>query len=569
MATLVFYPQITYFRQAITDSKHYVCLSSDGYNKQLPILNFIGTVKLHGTNAAIGYLKGFGYWCQSRNCVITPDKDHAGFTEQIFPFADEFFNVYVLPHCPTIREHYQRGDRIVIFGEWCGGNIQKNVALCGLPTMFVIFKVRIVNQLTKKRTNANINNEEQQETHSRTFWLDPKEWANIKWHEHSIYNIYDFPTYTIEINFNQPKLSQDALTKITEEVERQCPVGAYFNRVGIGEGVVWTEWTNTGGDLTFKVLNNTNQAGAGNVAGGDALHRYGIMATPWRQDWRYVLLIDENTKTGPFTMDLIEPHIALAHDRIDFDVSDLSLERGYTKDLGMRVDITGGSYSIQLETIVENIRNKNFQVLRPVDGENGPNTSGTVAERIEKMKSRGWTQIGTPFSFIPDPPSTYNAVLVPYPSTTLLYQNLVTEMKKIPQAQVISIEQIKNPNIEALERELFHGTSGEAIQGIIDRGFDDRYFSPSGAWRRGAYFADDPRKSNLFARPDPTTQRRVIFYNKVLLGVESVQTQPNNSISVAPLNHHSVHGTGFQYHEYIVYRYGQALPYLKITYTAP
>ena len=337
----------------------------------------------------------------------------------------------------------------------------------------------------------------------------------------------------------------------------------------------------------------------------DALYNYGFTATPWRQDWRYVILIDEDAQTGPFTMDLIEPHIALTHDRIDFDVSNLSLERGYTKDLGMRVDITGGTDPIQLETIVENIRRKHFQVLRPVDGENGPNTSGTVAERIEKMKSRGWTQVGAPLSFIPNPPSHYDAVLVPYPPTTLLYQNLVTEMNKINGVHVISIEQIKNPNIEALyeymkrtiakecpgndphERELFHGTKVAAIQGIIARGFDDRYFSPTGAWGmsdschrnllvlsrsflgRGAYFADDPRKSNNYAESDPTTSRRVMFYNKVVLGVESVQTATDHTLGAAPLNHHSVHGTGFQYHEYIVYRYGQALPYLKITYTAP
>lgn len=232
----------------------------------------------------------------------------------------------------------------------------------------------------------------------------------------------------------------------------------------------------------------------------DALYNYGITASSTRQDWRYVLVVDKNAKTGPFTLDLIEPHIALTHDRIDFDVSNLSLERGYTKDLGMRVDITGGSYPIQLETIVENIRDKNFQVLRPIDGENGPNTSGTVAERIEKMKSRGWTQIGTPLSFIPDPPATYSAALVPYPSSTVLYQDIVNQMNKISGAHVISIEQIKNPNIEALyeymkrtiakecpgndpnERELFHGTSGEAIEGIVTRGFDDRYFSQKGAW---------------------------------------------------------------------------------------
>ncbi|CAF1495767.1 unnamed protein product [Adineta ricciae] len=320
----------------------------------------------------------------------------------------------------------------------------------------------------------------------------------------------------------------------------------------------------------------------------DALHGYGINARSFRQDWRYIIVVDDGTKTGPFTMDLIEPHIALTHDRIDFDVSNLSLERGYTKDLGMRVDITGGTCPIQLETIVERIRNKNFQVLRPIDGENGPNTSGTVAERVEKMKSRGWTQIGKPFSFIPNPPSTCNALLVPYPSSTVLYGDLVAEMQKIPGARVLSVEQIKNPDVESLyeymkrsiakecpgndprERELFHGTGGDAvIQGIIDRGFDDRYFSPSGAWGRGAYFADDPRKSNNYAPPDPRTRHRVIFYNKVLLGVQCKLSQPDNSLSAAPKGHHSVHGTGLQCDEYIVYRYGQALPYLKITYTTP
>lgn len=232
----------------------------------------------------------------------------------------------------------------------------------------------------------------------------------------------------------------------------------------------------------------------------DDLHEYEIPARYWRQDWRYVLLLDEKTETGPFAMDLIEPHIALTHDRIDFDVSNLSLERGYTKDLGMRVDITVGTNPIQLEMIVENIRKKIFQVLRPIEGEISSNPSGTVAERVQKMISRGWTQIGEPFSFVPDPPSHYDAVLTLYPSTTALYANLVTEMGKISGATVVSIHQIKNPNIEALyenmkrtiaqecpgnnpqEKELFHGTSGEAISGIISRGFDDRYFSQSGNW---------------------------------------------------------------------------------------
>ncbi|CAF4435293.1 unnamed protein product, partial [Adineta steineri] len=56
-----------------------------------------------------------------------------------------------------------------------------------------------------------------------------------------------------------PELSQETLTKITEQVEQQCPVGAHFNRFGIGEGVVWTEWTQTAGNLTFKVKGRLHQ----------------------------------------------------------------------------------------------------------------------------------------------------------------------------------------------------------------------------------------------------------------------------------------------------------------------
>jgi len=218
-------------------------------------LKFIGTVKLHGSNSAIGYQKDSGHWCQSRNNVITPQKDNAGFAQCIDPLADQFFNDYVLPQSPAIREQYEQGRKIVIFGEWCGGNIQKNVAICDLPKMFVIFKVRVRVEIPAATTTENeaAADKSDQEDSKYSFWLEPKDWSHIKWHEKSIYNIYDFPIYEIDIDFQSPTLSQNKLIEITQEVERQCPVGAYFNKTGIGEGVVWTEWAQTRGGLTFKV----------------------------------------------------------------------------------------------------------------------------------------------------------------------------------------------------------------------------------------------------------------------------------------------------------------------------
>ena len=58
-----------------------------------------------------------------------------------------------------------------------------------------------------------------------------------------------------------------------------------------------------------------------------------------------------------------------------------------------------------------------------------------------------------------------------------------------------------------------------------------------------------------------------MFYNKVLLGNESILVEPDDSLVAAPIDFHSVRGTGLGYTEYIIYRYGQALPYLKIIYT--
>jgi hypothetical protein len=331
----------------------------------------------------------------------------------------------------------------------------------------------------------------------------------------------------------------------------------------------------------------------------DELYKYGITCVDTRQDWRYVLLFDENETTGPFTMDLIEPQVALTHDRIDFDVNNLSLEKDYIHELGMRIDVTQKPYSIELETIVENIKNKNLRVLRPIDK--------FLQERLDKMiKSRGWKEIGQRLAIIPEPHWKHNAILVPLPNTAVLYIEILEKLSVIDGIRIISIEQIRNPFLEEIyegmknvikkqckganpnEQELFHGTSGDGINGIVEDGFDDRFFNSDGMYGKyrdssilqipmsislchlghGAYFADNPLKSHDFTAPDPTTKTRVMFYNKVALGNPHELTEADNSLVSAPKGFHSIIAKHSPRTEYIIYRYGQALPYLKITYKA-
>ncbi|CAF1077232.1 unnamed protein product [Rotaria sordida] len=89
--------------------------------------------------------------------------------------------------------------------------------------------------------------------------------------------------------------------------------------------------------------------------------------------------------------------------------------------------------------------------------------------------------------------------------------------------------------------------------------------TPTGSGH-GAYFADNPQKSHKYTKADENDQTRVIFYAKVLLGIPSVQNKDNSNLTSASIGSHSVQGTGDDDEEYIVYRYGQALHYLKIIY---
>ncbi|CAF1315484.1 unnamed protein product [Rotaria sordida] len=216
----------------------------------------------------------------------------------------------------------------------------------------------------------------------------------------------------------------------------------------------------------------------------DELHKFNIICEVVREDWRYVLLIDKDAPTDPFTMDLIEPHVALTQDRIDFDVSNLLLEKDYPHEIGMRIDITRSPYLIELKTIVENIKSKHFQVLRPIDK--------LVTDRIQKMTLRQWTQTGESMNYIPPPPLKHYAVLVPLSTSSTLYQALSQQMQQIGSSvRIVSIEAIKNPLLEDTyeamkktiakqcksqgynpnEQKLFHGTHGSQNQRYSRRWF--------------------------------------------------------------------------------------------------
>jgi hypothetical protein len=224
------FPKIEQFRNVVSTilrESTFVGLDENGdaiYNssKAKPTLVFRGSVKLHGTNAGVSYNDKFGLWTQSRNQAFELEDhgSHMGFTflvnshkelfESFMKDIAERNNIDTSKFCLTI------------FGEWIGKGVQKSVAISEIEKTFVIFGVKVSNP-----DDESFN----------SLWLDH---SGIRSNENRIFNILDFQTFEIEIDFNMPQLVQNELGKITQAIEDECPVGKFFGHSGVGEGAVWT-----------------------------------------------------------------------------------------------------------------------------------------------------------------------------------------------------------------------------------------------------------------------------------------------------------------------------------------
>ena len=220
------YPSIDHFRHVIRNIK----ASCKYFNHELPTVTFRGTVKVHGTNASVVMTDNNVIYPQSKERVISIEQDNAGFafftSVKQQAITDLFAKV-------KAHHHHEITDPITIYGEWCGGNIQKGVGITGLPKMFIIFGCRIGDA-----------------------WVDS---SYLQDNENNIFNIEQFPTYSVTVDFNNPEESIEEINSYTIAVENNCPVAKFFGVDGIGEGIVWKATTDIG-SFIFKVKGEKHSA---------------------------------------------------------------------------------------------------------------------------------------------------------------------------------------------------------------------------------------------------------------------------------------------------------------------
>jgi hypothetical protein len=230
------FPSIEQFRHVVKEVERIV---KNNDFPILPTLTFKGTVKIHGTNAAVcknGVTNEI--WVQSRERILAEGKeDNAGFCAFVNANKDHFEALFAKVENP-------QNETICIFGEWAGGNIQKGVAVCQLPKTFYIFAVKVGED---PRQGLRLGNPDH--------WL--QDFSHVK--SDLVKNINDFKTFSIDIDFSNPQASQNTLVELTEAVEKECPVGKTLGVSGIGEGIVWvTNWMDH--HLSFKTKGQLHSA---------------------------------------------------------------------------------------------------------------------------------------------------------------------------------------------------------------------------------------------------------------------------------------------------------------------
>jgi len=166
------------------------------------IIEINGTVKIHGTNAGIILKSNREQIPQSRNRELSIEDDQYGFAAWCLTKKQYFKELY---------ESLNTKEDVVIFGEWAGKGIQKGVAVSEVEKFFYLFDY--------------VFREEEGIAYAKDIWAK-----------------------TISIDLDNPKAIVNELIEITNNIEKECPVGLHFGISGTGEGVVWSF-----GKYKFKV----------------------------------------------------------------------------------------------------------------------------------------------------------------------------------------------------------------------------------------------------------------------------------------------------------------------------
>ena len=209
---------------------------------ELHTLEFHGTIKIHGANISIIFTSPNSWQIQSRHRILSAEEDLYGCyaTLNHAPLQELAEQILQLESKSSNKEGEWRD--IMVVGEWAGKGIQARVGVSEIEKKFLtIFNIRIGWK-----------------------WQDIRRFRTVALPSHRIFNICDFPTYSIKIDLSNLKDIERAdqeMQNLVEQIDKKCPLAAQLGVIGHGEGIVYTYYPAeaTGTLYNFKVKGPSHQ----------------------------------------------------------------------------------------------------------------------------------------------------------------------------------------------------------------------------------------------------------------------------------------------------------------------
>lgn len=235
------------FKTTINDMRSYfdyVNESNKSDHSDYPTLYCVGTTKVCGTQMCVVESNRQRHY-QSKNRIITVNNDHydcAKFCEEHKYNFDSIFN--------KIYKNYGYNEDLTycVFMEYFGKNISgHNTAISNLDRKAMIFDVRVFDN-QKNLIYSTLDDILMRGDYDYEPILS-------KLYGNDIFNTYMFKTYELMLDLKNPEETADKINNILQSIENECPVGKFFNKIGICEGIVWS--TRYDKLFTFKTKTRT------------------------------------------------------------------------------------------------------------------------------------------------------------------------------------------------------------------------------------------------------------------------------------------------------------------------
>lgn len=221
------YTSIEQFRNTVSSIRS--CAKHYNVNTDDVVMTFEGSVKLHGTNAAVILDVDGNYYGQSRERVLSAEEDNMGFAKMIQSNEYKSFLKLLLQKIMDEAPNRKNLLSVGVFGEFAGQGIMKQVGISNMPKFFAPFDVCLFypyegNDKTKQFDVIYLDSNFLKEFENESLRIFPS-----------------YPTYTMDINFNDIALAEKSneISNLTINVENECPFAKKHGFTGIGEGVVW------------------------------------------------------------------------------------------------------------------------------------------------------------------------------------------------------------------------------------------------------------------------------------------------------------------------------------------